>query len=130
MGEKDYQQFYLVKKFIEKKYNVKVNLCKTIRNSKMAALSSRNILLEKSDLNTVGLISNKMLNLKKTIYKDRSKSKRLTYISKKMMIKKFKIKIEYLECRNTVNLTTNILSKPFKIFIAYYLNNIRLIDNF
>ena len=31
MGEKDYQQLYLVKKFIEKKYKTKVIGCKTIR---------------------------------------------------------------------------------------------------
>ena len=33
MGEKDYQQFFLVKKFIEKKYKSKVYHAKTIRNS-------------------------------------------------------------------------------------------------
>ena len=28
------------------------------------------------------------------------------------------------------NLSTNILNKPFKLFVAYYINNVRLIDNF
>ena len=52
MGEKDFQQFFLVKNFIEKKYNTKVYVCKTIRDSKMIALSSRNRLLNKIDHNT------------------------------------------------------------------------------
>ncbi|MDA9606951.1 pantoate--beta-alanine ligase, partial [Candidatus Pelagibacter sp.] len=49
---------------------------------------------------------------------------------KKDLIQKFKVKIEYLECRNIVNLNTNIQKKSFKLFVAFYLNNVRLIDNF
>ena len=50
MGEKDFQQLFLVKKFIEKKYNTKVIACKTIRDKNKLALSSRNSLLNKKDL--------------------------------------------------------------------------------
>ena len=49
---------------------------------------------------------------------------------KEELSKNFDIKIEYLECRNTHNLSTNIMNKPFKLFVAYYINNVRLIDNF
>ena len=65
MGEKDYQQFFLVKKFIEKNHKTKVYSCKTIRDSNMIALSSRNNLLNKASLNTLGLITNELHNLKK-----------------------------------------------------------------
>ena len=130
MGEKDYQQFFFVKKFIEKNYKTKVYSCKTIRNSSMIALSSRNNLLNKNNLNILRLITNKLLKLKKTIYHDRQKSKKLINTLKKDLIKKYKVKIEYLECRNIVNLSTNIQDKSFKLFIACYLNNVRLIDNF
>ena len=34
------------------------------------------------------------------------------------------------ECRNIKNLSSNIKNKSFKLFLACYLNNIRLIDNF
>ena len=47
MGKKDFQQLYLVKKHITKKYNVKIIQCKTIRDSNKLAFSSRNILLTK-----------------------------------------------------------------------------------
>jgi pantoate--beta-alanine ligase len=130
MGEKDFQQFFLVKNFIEKNYKTKVHLCKTIRGTDMIALSSRNSLLNKASLNKLRLITNKLLNLKKIIYSDKRKSKKLILVLKKELIKKFKIKIEYMECRNTVNLSTNINSKSFKLFVAYYLNKVRLIDNF
>ena len=130
MGEKDYQQFYLVKNFIEKNYKSKVYVCKTIRDTRMIALSSRNTLLNKTNLNTAALITKELFNLKKKIYYDKSKCKKLTNTIKAKLIKKFKIKIEYLECRNLVNLSRNTYGKSFKIFIAYYLNNVRLIDNF
>ena len=130
MGEKDFQQFFLVKKFIEKKYQSKVYVCKTVRDSKMVALSSRNSLLNRANLNKLELITNELLNLKKKIYKNKHKSKNLIYAFKKELVKKYKIKIEYLECRNIINLKTNIQSKSFKLFVAYYLGNVRLIDNF
>ena len=130
MGEKDYQQFFLVRNFIEKKYKSKVHPCKTIRNSNNVALSSRNKLLKNADLKTAGLIANELFSLKQAINKDKKKTRNYIQIFKKKIIKKFNIKIEYLECRNLINLSTNLYNKPFKLFIAYYLNSVRLIDNF
>jgi pantoate--beta-alanine ligase len=57
MGKKDFQQFFLVKKFIENKFNTKVIGCKTIRNRNKLALSSRNFLLKQNELNDVEKIS-------------------------------------------------------------------------
>ena len=130
MGEKDYQQFFLVKNFIEKNYSTRVYSCKTIRDSNMIALSSRNSLLNKSNLITLGLITKKLHNLKKKIYHDRYKSKKLIYELKKNLVNKHNVNVEYLECRNITNLSTNIHYKSFKLFVAYYLNKVRLIDNF
>ena len=130
MGEKDYQQYILVKNLIEKNYKSKVYACKTIRDNNMVALSSRNNLLNKTNLNKLGLISNELLNLKKKIYKNRQESTKLILTLKKDLVKKYKVKIEYLECRNVINLSTSIQTKSFKLFIAYYLDNVRLIDNF
>ena len=38
--------------------------------------------------------------------------------------------VEYLEVRNKNNLSKRINKRNFKIFVSYYINNIRLIDNF
>jgi len=137
MGEKDYQQYFLVKNFISKKYNTRVYPCRTIRDLNGVALSSRNKLLNKADLKISGLIANKLFRLKRSLYRknrldsiDSKKSKELIQKLKKQLINKFNIKIEYMECRSLINLTTNINKKPFKLFISYYLNNVRLIDNF
>ena len=130
MGEKDFQQFFLVKNFIEKNYNTRVYLCKTVRDSDMIALSSRNNLLNKTNHKALGLVINRLINLKKTIYKDRQNFKKKIVMTKKDLIKKFNIKFEYLECRNINNLSTNINNKSFKLFMSCYLNKVRLIDNF
>ena len=137
MGEKDYQQFFLVRNFMLKNYTIEVVPCRTIRNSNGVALSSRNKLLKPADLKTLALITKKLQKLKHSIFKnnglnniDLKKSKKLIQISRKQLTNKFNIKIEYLECRNLTTLTTNLNNKPFKLFVAYYLNNVRLIDNF
>jgi pantoate--beta-alanine ligase len=130
MGEKDYQQFILVKDFIEKNYKTKVYICKTVRDSNKIALSSRNNLLDKTSLYTLSIITNKLHDLKKKIYKHKQNSKKLIQLFKRNIVKEYKVKIQYLECRNIVNLSTNIHKKSFKLFVAYYLGNVRLIDNF
>jgi pantoate--beta-alanine ligase len=134
MGEKDYQQFYLLKNFIEKKYKSKIYLCKTVRDSNKIALSTRNILLKKNHLKICAKIIKELISLKFSIKHNPNDVKKFIKISKLKMINKFDIKIEYLECRNLINLNKKLFAKNskrklFKIFIAYYLNNVRLIDN-
>ena len=129
MGRKDYQQLFLVKNYIEKKYKTKVIGCKTIRNKNNLALSSRNFLLGKNDLKEVENISKKFFNLKKAIKKHKNINKFLRQ-SKKRFEKMFKIKIEYLENRNIKNLQISNKYLGSKIFLSYYFKNIRLIDNF
>ena len=130
MGEKDFQQFLLVKNYIENKYDTKVYLCNTIRDKNKLALSSRNSLLNKKNFIKTGLITKKLLKLKNEIDRNKKNYKKLIINLKKKLVKSFDIKFEYLECRNIQNLSTNILNKPFKLFVAYYINNVRLIDNF
>ena len=137
MGEKDHQQLFLVRNYIQKKYTTRVYPCRTIRSSNGMALSSRNSLLNKSQLKISGLIANKLFKLESSLHQKNGyesigpkKTKKLIQKTKKQLINKFNIKIEYLECRNLMTLTTNINNKPFKLFVAYYLNNVRLIDNF
>ena len=130
MGEKDFQQFFLVKNYIENKYDTKVYVCKTIRDKNKLALSSRNSLLNKKSFSESGIITKKLLKLKNKINRNKKNYKKLIFDLKKELSKNFDIKIEYLECRNIQNLSANILNKSFKLFVAYYINNVRLIDNF
>ena len=129
MGKKDYQQLFLVKKYIENRFKTKVIGCKTIRNKNKLALSSRNFLFNKNELIEVQEISKKFLNLKKEVKKHKNINKFLTQ-SKKKYEKKFKIKIEYLENRCVKNLKISNKYLGSNIFLSYYFKGVRLIDNF
>ena len=128
-GEKDYQQLFLLKKFLRKKFRVNVVSCSTVRDKNNVALSSRNILLNKNDMKKSSFIANLLLKSKKRIKKRINEDKDLDNIF--FVINDLKnIKIEYLEIRNKFNLSKNYNKNNFKIFLAYYNNKIRLIDNF
>ena len=128
MGEKDFQQLYLVKKFLEKKYPTKIIACKTIRDKNKVALSSRNVLLKKSNLYKAGKIYKKLVNIKKNTNNKKNIFNFLIKQKKQLEIN-YKIKIDYLELRNKKNLkyTKKIINS--RLFVSYYLNKIRLIDN-
>ena len=129
MGNKDFQQLFLVKNFIEKKFTTKVIGCSTIRDKMKLALSSRNYLLSKSDLNIARGVAKHMFFIKKKIKNIRNINHYLIKEKTKLQ-KTFKINIEYLDHRSTKNLVTTSKTQGSKIFISYYLKNIRLIDNF
>ena len=55
-------------------------------------------------------------------------------LSMKKIIKKlehlYKIKIDYLEFRNEKDLKLSKSKEKYRLFVAYYIGKIRLIDNF
>ena len=129
MGEKDFQQLLFVKRYIEKKFKSKIISCKTIRDKNKLALSSRNINLDKNNLIKAGKIAKNLILFKKKISKKNNLQKMILF--KKYELEEIHgIKIEYLELRNNKNLKLAKRIKNAKIFIAYYINKIRLIDNF
>ena len=129
MGEKDYQQLYLIRKYLSKRHKVRINSCKTIRTVNKIALSTRNNLLNKKSLNKASNIANYLHKIKL-----KSKSQASIYLDlpnyKKELEKKFNIKIDYLEFRDEKTLKLNNLKNKYRLFIAYNIKNIRLIDNF
>ena len=129
MGEKDYQQLHLVKNFIEKRYKSKIIPCKTIRDKYKLALSSRNFLLKKRYLKKARDLTNNIINFKKKLKREKN-IKKLT--EKKMieLSKRYKVKFDYLEVRDKKNLKLSKEVETSKLFFAYSINNIRLIDNF
>ena len=128
LGDKDFQQVYIIKKYLSKKFKTKIVNCKTIRFKNTIPYSSRNQLLSKKSLNNGIYVSRILRKLYNQINNDFSNINQINKTKSK--ISKFCSHIEYLEIRNKNNLTKNINKKNFKIFIAYYLNNVRLIDNF
>ena len=60
-GEKDYQQLFLIKKFIKNKFKTRIFSCSTIRDKSKLALSSRNILLSDNDIKKSSFIAKLLL---------------------------------------------------------------------
>jgi len=129
LGEKDFQQLFLIKEHVKKKFKVKIIPCRTIRDKNYVALSSRNNLLSKKKLIDAGEIAKKLSLLKKKIKNNNIYKKEINYV-KNYLIKKYKIKIDYLELRNEKDLSIYKNKRKFRLFIAYHIQNIRLIDNY
>ena len=130
MGEKDYQQLYLIKKFLSKKFKVRINSCPTIRINNKIALSTRNKLLNKRSFKKASEIAS---FLKKIKYRSKSQASKLALNLpdyKKELEKKYKIKIDYLEFRDEKNLKLNNFKNKYRLFVAYKIDNVRLIDNY
>ena len=126
MGKKDYQQLYLLKKFVFKR-NIKSKVieCETIREKNGVACSSRNSLLKKNDIKIASDIY---------LFINKIKKKYNTYSSKFIKNEIIKLganKIDYVENYNIKKSfkKSKMYNKNCRIFIAYYIKNIRLIDN-
>ena len=64
MGEKDYQQLYLIRKYLSKKHKVRINSCQTIRTKNKIAFSTRNKLLNKKSLKKASDIAKILFKIK------------------------------------------------------------------
>ena len=102
LGQKDYQQVYLIKKFIKNRYRIKIILGKTIRFNNSLAYSSRNKLLNKKQIIVACNIAKKLKKYHSLIKKNFNSSKKLSIFKKDIL--KYKIKLEYIEIRNKINL--------------------------
>ena len=129
LGIKDFQQLTLIERHIEKnKINTKVIKCKTIREKNGVACSTRNINLSNNQFIIASNIYKYLLNLNKKIKKN-YKLFKIKNI-KKDLISLGATKIDYIENLDINNFKKKQkFRKKFKLFFAYYINNIRLIDN-
>ena len=125
LGEKDFQQYFLIKNFVKKRFKTKVVLCKTIRMSSSLPYSSRNKLLDNKSIKIAQKITKKLIGVFKNIKKDTKKTYLLQSIKSNS-----NIKIEYLELRNKNNLSPVFNKKNLKLFVCFYIKKVRLIDNF
>ena len=76
LGEKDFQQAYLIKNFIKRKFKTKVYICETVRSKYELPFSSRNVRLNKKDLLKASKVSQaikKLFFLIKKNFKNKDK---------------------------------------------------------
>ena len=130
MGEKDYQQLHLIRRFLSKKFNVRINSCPTIRTKNKIALSTRNKFLNKKSIKKASLIA-KLLNKTKIRSTLHLSKFNLDLSDLKLNLeKKFGIEIDYLEFRDEKNLKLSNFKNKYRLFVAYEIDNVRLIDNY
>ena len=129
LGKKDFQQLHLIKKHIKKrKIKSQIIECKTIRENNGVACSSRNSNLNKDQMRLASKIYNYLYKLKKKI-KNNFKLFKINKIKKDLINLGIK-KIDYIEIYNINNFKKiKNPNKKFNLFIAYYIQKTRLIDN-
>ena len=129
LGSKDFQQLSLIKLHIAKnKIQTKIISCPTIRTRNGVALSSRNIKLSKNQNQKAAKIFYYLKNIKKNLISGNLSILKLKIIKK--IISLGAEKIDYLELINIKTLKpAKRNTQNYNIFIAYYLGNVRIIDN-
>ena len=128
-GQKDFQQLLIIKKLVENlNFNVEIHEVETLREASGLAMSSRNQRLNDDQLKLASEIFRILNEIKNNFYLD---PQILEKKSQEMLAIGFK-KVEYLEVRDEQNLqliSSFQINKPMRIFIAVYLDEVRLIDN-
>jgi pantoate--beta-alanine ligase len=124
-GEKDFQQLAIIKKLVKDlNFNIEILSVETVREYSGLALSSRNQRLSAHNKIKASMIY-KVLNEIKI-------NPKIIEEKKRELLENGFEKIDYLEIRNEDNLKLNmdlISPKKRRIFIAVYLEGVRLIDN-
>ena len=130
-GEKDFQQLLIIKKLVvDMGARTLIVGCPIFREPNGLAMSSRNSLLTKAEIQ----YASKIYNILK-IVKEKFKESSLEII-KKWVLNEFDndtlFQIEYFEITDSLNLeiatSVNHLKK-YRAFISGYIRNVRLIDN-
>ena len=131
LGKKDFQQLFLIKKHIDKnQIKTSVISCNTVRERMFLPYSSRNYNLNESNKALALKVFRILRKEKKIIKKNKVKNIKLLNVKNKILKLGVK-KIDYVEALNLDNLKkAKRFNENFNIFCAFYINNVRLIDNF
>ncbi|MDC0498389.1 pantoate--beta-alanine ligase [Alphaproteobacteria bacterium] len=128
-GEKDFQQLKIIEQLIIQN-NLKINLikCPSIRDLNGMSYSSRYSTFSQNQRlkfeECAKIINSKLINLKKNFNQE-------ILQSLENELKSFGISnLDYCEVRNEENLNISRLNVRSRLFIAFYLSKIRVIDNF
>ena len=128
-GEKDFQQLKIIEQLIIQN-NLKINLikCPSIRDLNGMSYSSRYSTFNQNHRlqfdECAKIINSKLINLKKKFNQGILQS--IEYELKNFGISK----IDYCEVRNEQHLSLSNINEKSRLFIAFYLSKIRVIDNF
>jgi pantoate--beta-alanine ligase len=128
-GEKDFQQLKIIKKVVENNnFPIVIHECASIRMPNGMSYSSRYKQFSISEIKIFDVVASiflkKINELTKNI--DRKFLENLEYKLVQSGIKK----IDYLEIRNDITLLPTNKINNARLFVAFYIGKIRIIDNF
>jgi pantoate--beta-alanine ligase len=130
-GKKDFQQLLLIKYLVAESFQNSIDIveCETVREKNGLAMSSRNNNLSIKQNELASLVYRELVLLRESLKENISSFARLRdEIIRKLS--KQDIKIEYLDilCRHNLNIPTE-KDTDINIFVAFYVGDVRLIDN-
>jgi len=128
-GEKDFQQIKIIQELVKiKNHNIKIVSCPSIRDDSGMSLSSRNSKFTNDQSKIFNQLGSKIYEF---INFCKKKSSNINLDNfKKQILENSINKIDYIEIRNENNLEITDVSSRARLFIALYIGEIRIIDNF
>ena len=128
-GEKDFQQIKIIQELVKiKNHNIKIVSCPSIRDDRGMSLSSRNSKFTNDQLKIFNQLGSKIYEFI-NLCKKKSSNINLDNFKKQILENSIN-KIDYIEIRNENNLEITNVSSESRLFIALYIGEIRIIDNF
>jgi pantoate--beta-alanine ligase len=130
LGEKDYQQLFILEKVIEElNYTTQIKRCETIRDSDGLAKSSRNLYLSKEE-RVSALSIYQSLMMAKQLVEDQVYDVEIIKAKMRKLIIEAGGDVDYIEFINEYTLELeNDVSPTSRLLIAVKFGKIRLIDN-
>ena len=130
-GEKDFQQFKIIKSLVEqKRINTKLILCPIVREKNGLALSSRNKYLNSSQKKLASSIHFTLKKIKRIYDQYDVNELEKIFIDKIEDSKQLKVEYFCIASENDlIPIKNKVNNKNFRVFVAVYVGQTRLIDN-
>jgi len=128
-GEKDFQQLKIIQKMLKNtRSSIIMHSCPSIRMSNGISYSSR---YKKFSISEEKIFNDVANTLRQSI-SDLRKNFNIKIIDdlKKKLIESGLKKIDYLQIKNEINLLPSFEKNNSRLFVAFYIGKIRIIDNF
>ncbi|MEA1785643.1 pantoate--beta-alanine ligase [Arenibacter sp. GZD96] len=130
-GEKDFQQLKIIQKMVAlRQLPTQVIGCPIVRERSGLAMSSRNQRLSKEDKDEAAFIYRILCEAKEK-FSTESASEVIDWVTRAFQTKP-KLQLEYIEIRDEATLAPcrrKHKTKKYRVFIAVYVADVRLIDN-
>ena len=125
-GEKDFQQLTIIKTMVKKmSLNINIVACETVREINGLAMSSRNSHMSKEEKQNAVMVTNIMIKAR-DIY---NKTEVIPNSLKNEINNLKNCRLEYFEIENLSKYSGCIEDEGNRIFIAFWVGKIRVIDN-